>query len=49
MWDVDSTGMQEIEDQSIAAKIKKKVNTMNVGTFVVGTAISIAYVVLTGK
>jgi len=41
--------MQEIEDQSIAAKIKKKVNTMNVGTFVVGTAISIAYVVLTGK
>lgn len=35
--------MQKIEDQSIAKKIREKVNKMNVKMAIVGTAVSALY------
>lgn len=45
-WDVDGTGMQAIDDQTVAAKLRNKVNDFNVQTILVSLAITAVYAVL---
>ena len=46
MWDVDGTGLQQIEDVGLAARLRAKVNAFNLRTTaIVGVAV-IAFVLL---
>ena len=43
VWDVDGTGLREIEDKSVARKLRDKVNDFNVKSNVAVAAITAAY------
>ena len=46
VWDVDGTGMQEIEDKDVAERIRDKVSGFNVSVSAAGLAAAVAYVAL---
>ena len=46
MWDVDGTGLREIEDKSVAQKIRDKVNAFNGASVAISTALTIAYMAI---
>lgn len=46
MWDVDGTGIQEIEDPTLAAKLLEKVNKANIGFGAVSAAITAVFCLL---
>lgn len=43
---MDGTGLQEIEDESVAKAILDKVNKLNGRVFVIGMAITVIFCVL---
>jgi len=45
-WDVDGTGIQTIEDSTLAAKIRDKVNSMNKSIAVIGLITALVYAVI---
>ena len=45
-WDVDGTGMQAIEDRTVAEKIRAKVNAMNLSLTVASPLLVLAYAAL---
>ena len=46
VWDVDGTGLREIEDKSVAQKIRDKVNAFNGASVAISTALTIAYMAI---
>ena len=44
VWDVDGSGLQAIEDQSIAAKLRAKVNQFNLQTAAIVFGATLLYV-----
>jgi len=46
LWDVDGTGLTEIEDASLASRIRDRVNDMNVRGLLTSAAITAAFAAL---
>lgn len=46
MWDVDGSGLREIEDKSIAKAIREKVNAFNVKSAALTAALTAVYLAL---
>jgi len=46
MWDVDGAGIQRIVDPQLAARIKQRVDSLNVDTLRTALGVSAAFVVL---
>jgi len=45
-WDVDGTGIQTIEDESVATALRAKVNSFNLKVSAQGFAVSLAIAAL---
>ena len=43
VWDVDGSGLQAIEDQSVAAGLRAKVNSFNLQTGAIVAGVTLLY------
>ena len=46
VWDVDGTGLREIEDKTLAGKIRERVNTFNLSSNAAVAALTALYCAL---